>query len=337
MSENQILLSASDLFKNKFWQQYVPFWHPGSGVPFRELETNEFDIPTLAGKVHVKSMLSSLELSLLYALAKDYWTGEGEIVDLGCLYGITTRCLAEGAQLNPFVPNERKRARVYAYDLFLAEDYDWWSQQSPTVHAGSWFAEFLAVNRDLLDVIVPCPGDLLHLNWDQKPIEILMIDAAKSWQLNAWIVRKMFPRLIPGKSVVIQQDYVNFAEYWCALTMEHFSDRFEHIGFIYGASGVYLNTKPISDEEAAFEIAALSPSKKIALMEAAIDKAPPSVREAMKTTYAMMLTDLGDRSGAIRLLESVDINISHERPESDFSGIAKGCVQMMSERLAINW
>ena len=54
-------------------------------------------------------------------------------------------------------------------------------------------------------------GNLLALDWTGGPIEILFIDLAKSWDLNRWVLTKTFPRLIPGHSVVIQQDWVHFA------------------------------------------------------------------------------------------------------------------------------
>lgn len=305
------------------WQRYVPFLNVDSPVPFREVAFQTYHVPTAAGSLTIKSMLSSVELALLYALAKDHWSGEGEIVDLGCLYGLTTRCFAEGLMANSRVPDTLKVRRIYAYDLFLAENYDWWSQQSPTVHAGSWFPEFLDVNRDQIDAIVPCPGNLLNMNWGTKPVEILMIDASKSWDLNAWIVGKFFPRLIPGKSVVIQQDQVHYIEYWIMITMEWFSDHFTYIDTIYGSSAYYLCTAPISEEQACVELEALPFSEKERLLLGAIARCRPSAQAALQGTYAKLLLDHGLHARAREVLERMDVTCLSDDPVYDFSGIAR--------------
>lgn len=321
-----------DLKTPDFWLPYVPFLHPQSPAPFVETAFQRYDVRTVSGVTPIRSMLSSYELSLLFALAKDYWTGHGEIVDLGCLYGLTTRCFAEGARLNPNVGDAQKRKRIYAYDLFLAQDYEWWTQASPTIHSGSWFPEFLDLNRDNLDLIVPCPGDLTAMNWGANPIEILMVDAAKSWGLNHFIVSRMFPALIAGQSVVVQQDYFNFAEYWVAITMEHFADHFEPLDRIYGASATFRCVQPVSRDAAAFDPASLPDTEKLRLMDQAIGKAEGSAAEVLKTAKAALQIDLGQTAAAGQTLASVRIDKGDNGPH-DFSGIAEGCAMQVAERL----
>ncbi|QGM96095.1 class I SAM-dependent methyltransferase [Methylocystis parvus] len=315
-----------DLTKRDYWTRYVPFMHPESPAPFFERAFQAYSVRTPAGLVEIKSMLSSYELSILFALAKDYWRGEGAIVDLGCLYGLTTRCFAEGVKLNEDVAEDLKAKRIYAYDLFLAQDYEWWTQGGETIHAGSWFEEFLTLNRGELDYIVPCPGDLLKMNWGAKPIEILMIDAAKAWPLNHFVVSRMFPRLIPGRSVVVQQDYMHFVEYWVAITMEYFADYFQPLDFVFGASGLFLTTKAIPEEAAAFDLSTLSPAEKIRLMDQAISKAAPSGAEVLKTAKAKLLVDLGMSAQAEALISTVNVERLSAESYDDFSGIAQSCV-----------
>ena len=315
-----------DLTTRDYWTRYVPFLHPDSPAPFSEQAFQAYSVRTSSGLVDSKSMLSSFELSILFALAKDYWRGEGEIVDLGCLYGLTTRCFAEGIKLNELVPESQKKKRIYAYDLFLAQEYEWWTQCSQTIHAGSWFDEFLAVNQDELAYIVPCPGDLLKMNWGTTPIEILMIDAAKSWLLNHFVISRMFPRLIPGQSVVVQQDYMHYNEYWVAITMEYFDDYFKPLDFVYGASGLFLATKAIPEEVAAYDLSKLQPNEKLRLMDQAISKAKPSGAEVLKTAKAKLLLDLGLGPQAEALLSTVRLEKLSAESLDDFSGIAKSCV-----------
>lgn len=318
-----------DLRKTDYWMSSVPFVNPDSLAPFLEISFQNYRVRTSAGHRQVKSMLSSYELSLLFALAKDYWTGAGEIVDLGCLNGLTTRCFGDGLRLNAIAPEERKHSSIYAYDLFLPEDYQWWMSSSRTSHAGSAFPDFMQLNKDNLDYIVPCPGDLLKMNWGDRPIEILLVDAAKTWELNQFVVSRFFPSLIPGRSVVVQQDNINFYEYWIAITMQYFEDYFELVDTVYGASGVYLATRAVPKDVASFDLNLLSAETKKRLMDQAIEKAGVSQREVLKTAKVKLLVELGEIADARRLLSTVRTDLASDQSSRDFSQIAKGCVQMV--------
>ena len=50
--------------------------------------------------------------------------------------------------------------------------------------------------------------DLLQYKPTQSPVEFLFVDAMKSWPLAKKIVTEFFPLLIPGKSIVVQQDFI---------------------------------------------------------------------------------------------------------------------------------
>lgn len=312
----------------EFWRRYLP-WTPDSLAPFREFSFQMYELGKNGSNKRVKSMLSGVELALLYALTKEHWSGEGEIVDLGCFYGAPTWCLAQGMRDNGTVLESSMTKRLYAYDLFLAESYDWYLQNSETVHAGSIFNEFLSLNSDRLDLIVPCPGDLLQMRWGSKPIEILHIDAAKSWDLNKWIVSKMFPALIPGKSIVLQQDYVHFNEYWVAITMEFFSDRFEHLHTIFGGTAAFICTKGITAEEASKDLSKLHLDEKKEIFLRALSKAPISAQEVMKVGLAKMMLDNGEFDEAEAILETVRLDVT-DQPELNFSGIAKSNKSIVS-------
>ena len=49
---------------------------------------------------------------------------------------------------------------------------------------------------------------------------MLFVDIAKTWALNDVVIEQFFPRLIPGRSVVVQQDYAFAFRPWVAITME---------------------------------------------------------------------------------------------------------------------
>jgi hypothetical protein len=155
----------------------------------------------------VRSMLSGPERALLFLLARNHVDGRGAIVDAGCFVGGSTLSLAMGLR-------ENRRAgatRIHSYDLFRY--YSWGMQgyldDVPGVAEG---ADLLPVFRKNIagyeDLVVVHPGDVLAERWPGEAIEVLFIDIAKTWDLNHHVARTFFPSLVPGHSVVVQQDLV---------------------------------------------------------------------------------------------------------------------------------
>jgi hypothetical protein len=70
--------------------------------------------------------------------------------------------------------------QIYSFDLFLTEGYDWFFEASQLPAFGSVFPLFARITEDYRDRIVPIPGDLLKMQWNTDPIEILFVDVAKS-------------------------------------------------------------------------------------------------------------------------------------------------------------
>ena len=270
-------------------------------------------------------MLTIQELALLYHIARDHYTGEGEIVDGGPLLGIGTNAMAKGLLANRGVSNKTKR--IFSFDLFLRDE------MADTVEhlanlTNSVFEGFLQVNRDYLDQIYISPGNLLAHRWSGSPVEVLFIDIAKSWELNRFVVEQFFRCLIPGKSIVIQQDYVYFHGYWIHLTMEALHDHFELLDVVFGASAVFRCIKPITS----IDMLALqnSPiSVKTELMDRAIGHMPASAQEVMRCTKAYCLLVNGFKAAAGRELDRVRTDIGSDDPARDFRVIASSNKEMV--------
>src|SRR5581483_8925374 len=177
--------------------------------------------------------------------------------------------------------------------------------------------------RDYLEYIIPVPGDLLKMKWTGEPIEILFVDIAKSWALNNWVLSETFPRLIPGTSVVIQQDYCHFVEWWLQVVMEYFSDRFEFLEVIKGASAIFRCIAPISNEEAQRDLSRLPLSEKIRLMERAAARVPAPAAEMLKCGRAQCFVQHGEPRQAEELLQTITTSKMTDQVELDFSEIVK--------------
>jgi hypothetical protein len=112
------------------------------------------------------------------------------------------------------------------------------------------------------------------LPWRAGPIEILFIDIAKHWTTCDWITWQFFPHLIPGKSVVIQQDYLySQCVAWLHVTMEFYSDYFEYVCDTGVNSAVFRNTRKIPQGVLReHTVASLSTAEKIELMDRAAER-----------------------------------------------------------------
>jgi tetratricopeptide (TPR) repeat protein len=70
--------------------------------------------------------------------------------------------------------------------------------------------------------------DLRDYRWDEGPIEILFVDAAKSWELLNAIFRGFGPFLVPGRSRVVLQDF-RFDCPWLPLAFDSRPDIWEEV------------------------------------------------------------------------------------------------------------
>ena len=139
----------------------------------------------------VPSMLSDNERRLYLWLAEVWATGAGAIVDLGAFAGGSTACLAEGAR------RARREAPVFAYDRFRASET---TGKAILLEAGVEPFEgedilplarrFLAPWEPLVTLV---SGEIEDTAWDAGPIELLVVDAAKSAQAAIGSPRPSFP------------------------------------------------------------------------------------------------------------------------------------------------
>jgi hypothetical protein len=302
----------------RFWQQHVPAYGAPTAIGIRTPSHQNYVMPTSRDDVHARSMLTMDEIALLYALARDHYRGEGKIVDLGPLLGVGTYAMARGLGQNRHVRDTR--SAIYSYDLFRDENMMHFLPESDAGGMGSVFWRFLEINRDHLDTIVPVPGDFLAMRWIGAPIEVLFIDLAKTWSLNRHVLQHCFPHLIPGHSIVVQQDYVHVGEPWVALTMEFLDEYFERLYFIYGASAVYRLRKPIPSDLLATDLEALPLAEIDRLFERARAKAPGTVKEVLKCCQARVRMHKGELDGAEELIAQVDPAVrDDEVPAQEFS------------------
>jgi hypothetical protein len=172
-------------------------------------------------------MTSREEQNYFRTYARESYSGEGEIVDLGCWLGSTTIPLAQGLHKNR---NGRVIGkRVHAYDLFTWDEWMNPYMGGCTRHYSpgeSFLEEYKFRTRRYSKLITIYPGDLQQIGWSGKPIEFLLVDAMKSWGLAESIVEIFYRALLAKKAVLVHQDFEHYYCSWIHLVQYRLRDYF---------------------------------------------------------------------------------------------------------------
>jgi tetratricopeptide (TPR) repeat protein len=188
-------------------------------------------------------MLGTHEAQLCYFLARDTFRGAGAIVDAGSFLGKSAYFFAQGLLANPrYVPNLH---RIHCFDNFRVNEgatIQFIREKLDRIVAlgdstRGFFDSQVAPVSSMLEIHA---GDFHTLPWPRQPIEILLVDIAKSERLGRRVAEIFFPELIPGEAIVIQQDYHHPWLPHIHVTMEYLADYFDPIVTRVDDSAVFL-------------------------------------------------------------------------------------------------
>jgi SAM-dependent methyltransferase len=250
-----------------------------------------------AACANVPTMLIPDELRLLHYLADECYTGAGCIVDAGCFLGGSTLALADGLRRNLRRRRCAEEKLIHSYDRFEVEDYTIDQFFSGSAQTGESFRPLFDGNTAPYATMVEVhAGDVCSWLWQGGPIEILFIDIAKHWKVCDWITWQFFSHLIPGKSVIVQQDYL-YDKWtgWLHVTMEFYSDYFDYICDTGLNSVAFLNTKRIPEgvlREKTVE--SLTTAEKIELMDRAAARFTDGRADLLRSAKQHFLEMLGE-------------------------------------------
>ena len=242
------------------------------------------------------------ESHLLYHLARDYCTGAGVIVDGGSFLGRSAYCFARGLEDRPA---GGPPIRIHCFDNFLVNDT--YTAHSIRERLGVELA-LGASTRFLFDRAVArvgswievYEGDLLRIQWAPRPIEVLFVDVAKSKALGSRVLELFFPSLIPGRSIVVHQDYHHPWLPHIHVVMEYLAEYFEFVEPRIDESAAFLLKAPIPRERLAHAIAyPFSYPEQRALMDRALQRLPEDCRAVVALARAC-LVGTNDRPAEMR-------------------------------------
>jgi hypothetical protein len=280
----------------------------------------------------IRSMLSTHEIALLYAIAAE-WHEHGAIVDLGPLLGASTWALAKGlAKAGKSEPSV-----IHSFDLWsTAGTYDAYLSEMPRGGAGSVLGQWTRAVAPWLDSCEPHQGDFLTWEWDGRDIGVLFVDIAKSWDLSDHVVRTMFPCLKPG-ALLVQQDYIHWNEYWIHIEMARFRPYFRHCQFLRGATSFYECVATPPADLCATPASSLPYDLQIELLDGERALQPESIQEVMKVAAAKHAIENEDFGRASVLLDSVDVTPRTDNPLIEVSGIATSNLKAARTLLERAW
>ncbi|WP_133489716.1 hypothetical protein [Aliiroseovarius marinus] len=213
---------------------------------FKDDPWDALDPALLAQAAKVPTMLAPEEQRFYFWATSEWMQDKGAVVDLGCFVGGSTARLAAGHQLAGHT------GLIHAYDRFganeAAKEHILYAQGVAPFEGSKTLDLAIDLLTPWTERIALHPGQIEEQIWDEGPIEILVMDASKSVQTMDAMTRTFFPSLIPGQSLVVQQDYLFWRLPWIAMQMELLADYFTPVASVPGHTMVFLNTKQIDDD-----------------------------------------------------------------------------------------
>lgn len=177
----------------------------------------------LAPGLAVPSMLSDEEGQFYHWLGRRA-EGLGATIDLGAYAGGSAARLLSGLALSG------RGYQVHAYDHFTSSRQAWARNLPQEPIPDHDEADILPiVCRHLapwVERVTLHPGDIMDQRWTGDPVEILAVDAAKGSMLADHIAESFFPALVPGKSILVHQDYLMAIQPWLPTQMVMLADHF---------------------------------------------------------------------------------------------------------------
>jgi len=239
----------------------------------------------------VPSMLSDRERGLLYWLARSHFSGAGRIVDAGCFLGGSTAALAAGVRDRESSPHDEM---IVSYDLFRVEQYtlEGFAEYLPSTVVGSSFRAAFDRNVAPFGHGEVREGDICAIGWSGEPIEVLFLDIVKTWGVHDVIMAEFLPCLIPGRSVILQQDYLWGYAPWIHMTMELIGDHVEILDWMPNGTVVYLLHTAPPPAILETRLQDLSPQQQLALMDAAVDRWTGEPRGMVELARVVLIAEL---------------------------------------------
>jgi hypothetical protein len=255
--------------------------------------------------VGIPTMLSKSERRLLYSLARDYATGDASLVDAGCFLGGSTAALLAGVRDRP---DRWTGPPVESYDLFRVEAFtiEKFFRDYPDAQVGESFRPRFDSHVAPFDVShVVHEGDITEIGWSGEPIDVLFLDVLKSWEINDAVLRDFFPSLVPGRSVIVHQDYGWGETPWIPITVELMRDSLVLLDWMEWGSHVFFVERELPAAVLESGVGGLDLDTKLALSEQAVARAEGWVQGMLEVSRTFLIAERDGPKAALAELASI--------------------------------
>jgi len=254
----------------------------------------------------IPTMLQPEETQYLYWLGASVWMSGGIVLEIGPWLGGRTICLAAGMHAS----GRPSEGRLHAVDNFLWREFMVARAPLP-IQPGESFEPYFLKNLEIYrDIVVSHAATLpdetiegdheatakrsaneagvgaLNVAPGDGPIEILFIDGAKSWRGMAHLLRIVRERLVPGKTLLVCQDYKYWGTYWVPMMLSRLKDYVEPVHNVLGATTV------------AFRLKREIPAAALDALEDHVARIPTEKGLALIDEARRLLIEDGDRLGS---------------------------------------
>ena len=284
------------------------------------------DVTLPRDAVGIPTMLSKSERRLLYSLARDYCSSEGAIVDAGCFLGGSTAALLAGVRDRPGPPVRR----VESYDLFRIEAFTvpkFFADDASARVGDSFRPRFDAYVARFGVPHVVHEGDITEIGWSGGPIEVLFLDVLKSWEINDAVLRDFFPSLVPGRSVIVHQDYGWGDTPWIPITVELMRDSLVLVDWMEWGSHAFFVERELPRDVLEDGVGGLDVTTKIELLDRAVARAEGWVQGMVEIARTFLIAERDGRDAALAELRS----IAERHPGH---GFVLSCIDEMRPQIA---
>jgi hypothetical protein len=285
------------------------------------------DVPLPPDATGIPTMLSKLERRLLYSLARDY-AGEGAIVDAGSFLGGSTAALLAGVRDRP---EPWSGPPVASYDLFQVDEYmvpKFFADDRSVQLGDSFRPRFDAHVARFGDVPhVVHEGDITKLGWSDGPIDVLFLDILKSWEINDAVLRDFFPSLVPGRSVIVHQDYGWGDTPWIPVTVELMRESLVLLDWMEWGTHVFFVAEELPAKLLGYGVAGLELDRKVQLLEDAARRAEGWVLGMLEISRALLIADRDGPDAALAELDAIAARHSQR-------GFVLACAEQVSRQIA---
>jgi hypothetical protein len=213
-------------------------------------------MPAPDGLRPIPGEISASEGRVLYDLAAHVWRGDGNVLELGTLFGASTQWIGLGMTANrkrrghlcaadAFLPYRSRAETVAQLEPLLGQRRDWteiadgfasgFRPAFEALHArGQPYSGFLSVATCLVPIV---PGDsdaeLDALLREVAPIGLLVVDSVKAWYPVRALALRVVEHLLPG-ALVAWQDHRWFNSFGIPFLNERLSAYQELLAVVDG-------------------------------------------------------------------------------------------------------